>query len=527
MSASTDTVAHGPIRWFPIADLTAPPGITDRCTPEAVRAAVAHIEGVDVTSVTVNTSGRHDMEGGPVEGLPNFCDVRLRQISPGGHLVEITVWVPLAWNGRFMGTAGGGNRTRVHVDLPDFFRIMTLPRALINGFAAASTDGGNRDERLFDWGLDVETGDLDWELIQNWVHRSTHDMTIIGKAVVEGIHGSAPSYSYFQGTSGGGRQALMEAQRYPDDYDGIWATDPAINWSRFIPAEIWPALVMKEYGNPLAPSKLETFRQGVIAAGNRAQAIATSFVTTVDPPAWDPYELVGTSSEAGEITATDATVMQKIWEGPRSRNGDIQWFGLRPGTESWGMTAPDAGLAVTTEANGTLAPVPFPIAKAYIGGWLLRDSEWDWTTLTFEQFDELLEQSVREFSELDTDDPDLTGLRDNGGKLLITHGLDDEVIFPMGTVHYVQRVHGDMGGVEGTAPFLRLFLSPGDGHSHAAAAGPGVTLAGGMAALMDWVENGHAPNTLAVERHNLSGGPITMTGSVDAYRQPDPQSAAR
>ncbi|WP_405539588.1 tannase/feruloyl esterase family alpha/beta hydrolase [Streptomyces sp. NBC_00075] len=530
MTDPTEISEYGPVRWFPTDGLTPSPGIADRCTVDVVRQAVAHIEGVEVTSVAVNTSGRHEMAVGG--GLPDFCDVRLRQRGPGGHTAAITVWVPLAWNGRFIGTAGGGTRTTTDVQHSDVFRIVTLQRALMNGFAAASTDAANRDERPSSWALDVGTGELDWELIRNWVHRSTHDMTVVGKAVVEGIHGSAPLYSYFQGTSGGGRQALMEAQRYPEDYDGIWSAEPAINWSRFVPAAIWPVLVMKEYANPLAPAKLEAFRQAVIEAGRGADA-ATPFVTTFDPPVWDPHELVGTSTEAGVITATDATVMGKIWEGPRSPDGGFRWFGLRPGTESWGSTGAEAGLAMTAEVDGKLVPAPFPIAEAYVGAWVCRDPEWDWTTLTFAEFDDLFDRSVREFHELDTDSPDLSELRDRGGKLLLTHGLDDEVIFAMGTVHYFRRVLDAMGGVEGTDSFARLFLTPGDGHSHVTAAGPGVTLAAGMAALMDWVENGRAPDALQVKRYDPTGSTVTMTGAVGAYpsapatREPSiPESAS-
>ena len=515
--------------------VTRPEGILDRCTVPAVQAAVAHLDGVRVVSVTVNTSGHHCEQAGDAmpenleaitahrgeaaeaaveRDLPDFCDVRLEQ-TVGGHVVRTTVWAPLDWNGRFFGLGGQGNRASAPWIYPDVVRIASLPRVLRNGFAAAETDAGNRDERFADWGLDLESGELDWELVRNWVHRSTHDMTLIGKAVTTAIQGAPPAYSYFQGTSGGGRQAMMQAQRYPQDYDGVWSSDPGINWTRMIPATLWPAVVMNEYGNVLPPAKLRAFRQAAIEASG-PDARRDGFISTPEAPAWDPHELIGAPTEAGEITARDAMVMQKIWEGPRTPDGAFLWFGLRPGAESWGDNLFGSGTVTSVLENGVLTAVPFEIGRAY-GAWLFRDPRWDWRTLTTRNFHQMMEISVRDFAELDTTDPDLSGLRDSGGKLLLSHGLDDEIVTPSGTLHYFQRVFETMGGVEATSAFARLFLSPGEGHSHVTAAGPGLTLARGMAALMEWVENGRAPDSIPTERRDAATGEITMTRLVCAH----------
>lgn len=536
MNSSISLRGQGPIHWISMEESARSHAILNCCTVSALQDSVAHLDGVRVVSATVNRSGQYRE---PLDGampaninaitadraevandaavekeLPDFCDVRLEQ-TVGGHVVRTTVWVPLEWNGRFFGLGGQGNRTSTPWIYPEVVRIATLPRVLRNGFAGAETDGGNRDSRFADWGLDVETRELDWELIRNWAHRSTHDMTIIGKAVTTAIHGKEPRYSYFQGTSGGGRQAMMQAQRYPLDYDGVWSADPAINWARKALTGLWPAVVMKDHNNALPPAKLHAFRTAFLKSCG-AEAARDGFVSAFEAPFWDPRELVGAHTEAGEITATDATVMQKIWEGPRRPDGEFLWFGTRPGAESWGDNIYGVGTMVTVEQDGKLSPVPFELARAY-GSWLLRDPDWDWKTLTIENFHEMSDKSVRDFSELDTADPDLSGLRDAGGKLLLTHGLDDEVIPSAGTLHYFRRVVEAMGGVESTSQFARMFLSPGDGHSHVTGAGPGITLSAGMIALMDWVENGRSPDAIVAEKYDLKTGTVTMSRPVCAY----------
>lgn len=525
MNKKINISKQGLTKWISMDGIKRPENITDRCKLEVVQQALDHMEGINVLSVTVNTTGEYQPSlppylaglGRPVpqiiKGLPDFCDVRVHHQTLGGHVEHITVWVPLDWNKRFLGIAGGGNRTDGPLILMDQLRVATLPIAIQNGFSVATTDGGNRDQRVAGWGLNPETGELDWELIRNWAHSSTHTMTVVGKVVTEAIHGSAPIYSYMQGSSGGGRQAIVEAQRYPDDYDGIWSDCPAINWTKFIPTEIWPALVMKEYKNPMHPAKFEAFRTAVINKydGNEG------FVDSIQIPEYNTRDLIGKQTEAGEITELDAIVMQKIWQGPRTSEGEFLWYGIRPGTESWGSNILQTGLAKIHEIGGKVIPEPFPMATDYIGAWLLREPNWDWTTLTFSQFEELFKMSVRDYAEIASDNPDLTAFHNSGGKLLLTHGLNDEVIFPEGTIDYYKRVIEVIGNQEETSQFLRLFLSPGDGHSHITTAGPGLSLATGMIALMEWVENNNAPQTLIGEKFDMSSGKITITKPIHAY----------
>ena len=171
--------------------------------------------------------------------------------------------------------------------------------------------------------------------------------------------------------------------------------------------------------------------------------------------------------------------MAKIWDGPVTVQGKKLWYGLERGASLAGL----AGTA--TSAAGVTTGVPFPIPVSWLGLWLQRNPSWNWQTLTYPQFDPLFAQSVAEFSStIATDNPDLSAFRHDGGKILIWHGLADQLIFPQGTINYYQRVQQAMGGAAATDSFARLFLAPGAQHC-ASAAGPAP--ADPLKAVVNWV----------------------------------------
>jgi hypothetical protein len=165
-------------------------------------------------------------------------------------------------------------------------------------------------------------------------------MTVAGKAVTQASYPSRLSYSYFTSCSTGGREGLMEAQRYPADYNGIVSGSPAINRTKFIPSELRPELVMLQ-GNDFLPACKET------AFANAVTAACADGSGVVENPAachFNPFTLVGEVTPCGTITKTDAAVMEKIWEGPVV-DGKHLWYGLEPGSSV-------LSLAATTSSNG-------------------------------------------------------------------------------------------------------------------------------------------------------------------------------
>lgn len=530
------------VQWVNIGDLEEYAEMQTRCDSDRLQFALTHLGNVEVVHAEYVSGGFHEVPRQPfdlpgfvqndverLEGLPDFCDVRVRVIGDLGETSIVTVWVPSKWNGRFLGVGGGSSRTEPMMwEAPTFARALTLPVALRNGFATAKTDGANRSASFNDWALDDDTGDLDWPLIQNLAHRSTHIMARVAKAVIEVLRGELPEYSYLAGCSGGGRQALAQAQTHPGDYDGIWAANPAIHWTKFAVAGMWPPLVMKELGG-LSAQKLEVFRQAAIDANDGVDGHRDGVIGAFDSHSFDPKSLVGVNTSDGPITYENAIAMAMIWNGPRRGNGDFLWYGLRPGTESWSVMSTNvgidldqsnpaaAGVCATIRIDGVDRPLPFSVMHSYLSTWLLRDRNWDWTTLTFGQFEELFDRSVKELSILDSADPNLGKFDECGGKLLLTHGANDEVIPVDGTIEYYKDVVRVVGSIDQTREFARLFVTEGDGHGDLIHPGPGLSMAGGMSALMRWVEQGDVPDSIIAERMDPLSAELTATRPVYAY----------
>ncbi len=435
---------------------------------------------------------------------PATCKVHATVTHPpAGDTVNIDVWLPVeGWNGRFQGVGGGGY-------------VGGSPQSLAapvrQGYGAGSTDTGHVGGSG-DFVLDAN-GRLNWQLIRDFAYLGIHEMTVVGKAVTAAFYGKRARYTYWNGCSTGGRQGLAEAQRFPDDYDGILSAAPAINWSRFIPAELWPQLVMLRDGDALPQCKFAAFQAAAIdACDGVGDGVHDGVIGDPARCSFDPRKLIGTVTACGTITAQDASVVEKILAGPRTATGEFLWYGLALGT-------PFGALAGTTTTGGTTTGTPFPIAVTHIGTWLLQNPTWDWRTITYEQFDQLFVQSVEEYTAvIGTDNPDLRPFRRSGGKLLLWHGQADQLIFPQGTVNYYERVKDVTGGrIE---DFARLFLAPGVAHC---AGGAGPNPDNPLGALVDWVERGKPPQILNGVVRDLSGAvtqsrPICLYPEVATYR---------
>jgi len=460
-----------------------------------------HLRGVQVDSAGVNATGAFSAPGQPpVTGLPAFCDVTLTQPDRAGHPMDIEVWLPSQWTGRFQGVGGSYYTCGVNHS--------ELASAIEGGYSAASTDCGLPASGALTgaWALRPD-GKLNWPLIDDFAYAGIHDMSVAGKAVTRAYYPSPLRYSYFNGCSTGGREGLMEAQRYPGDYNGIAAGAPAINWTRFVPSGIWPQLVMKE-SNDFLPGCIEN---AFTASAVRACGSAGGVITNPSACDWNPADLVGVRTPCGVITREDAAVMERIWQGPVSTTGKKLWYGLERGASLATLAA------TTTGPDGVTSGIPFSIAVGYLGTWLLRNPSWNWQTLTYAQFDELFTRSVSEFSDaIATDNPDLSAFRHDGGKIIIWHGLADQEIFPQGTVNYYQRVRKAMGGSAATDSFARLFLAPGAQHC-ASAAGPAPAPGQPLAAVVNWVELGTAPATIPGETIDPATGGVASSRPLCLY----------
>jgi feruloyl esterase len=223
------------------------------------------VSSVDVTSKNVawpSTSDLLNVYRVPKNGTVAVCQLTVNYTHPGWN-DNVTTWISLpldSWNGRFAGMGGGGYTTG---------ELVHNSQAAFEGFAAASTDGGHSGSATTEsWALASE-GNVNWPNLNDFSSVALDDAASLGKAATKMFYGRPAKYSYWNGCSTGGRQGHMMAQRYPTQYDGILAGAPAINWDKFIPAEYWPQVMMKELGEFLNFSHIGVIRQILLTSVNR------------------------------------------------------------------------------------------------------------------------------------------------------------------------------------------------------------------------------------------------------------------
>ncbi|WP_033216234.1 DUF6351 family protein [Kitasatospora phosalacinea] len=475
------------------------------CTSPVVRApagtAVENVTAAAHAAGTFDVPAVFPLPGFPVADVPAFCDVTITLTHPGqGDHAKVRVWLPQQnWNGRLQ-TIGGQAYAA-----GDYGAGLT--GAIKSGYAAATTDAGVGTYLDTGWALNG-AGRVDTALLQDFASRSQHEAAVVAKEVVADHYARAASYAYFNGCSTGGRQGYMEAQRYPGDYDGILANAPAVNWDEFEVATLWPQVVMNEAKTYPSACEFKAFTDAAVQACDGADGVEDGLVTDPDECGYDPRRLVGTTVECDgrqvTVTAADAEVVRRIWDGPRTAAGRKLWSGVPVGADLSALAG------TTTDAAGNPVGQPFPVPAAWVSTWLKKQPGFDVSTVTTDQFTQLFAQSRAEYDRvIGTDDPDLTAFRAAGGKLLSWHGSADEYIPANGTVQYRQRVERKMGGAAKVDDFYRLFLAPGTAHC-------GLNTQGGdLAALTAWVERGRAPRTLAATLTTATGG--TVDRNLCAY----------
>ena len=331
------------------------------------------LASLELPGTTVDSVSVEQGKSGPV------CRVTATVTHPpAGDRIKVFVALPMqGWNGRYQATGGGGYAGGSPNNI-------TQPADL--GYVSSATDTGHAGGSG-SFALDAN-GRLNWQLIRDNASLGVHQMTVVSKALTRALYGTPPRYSYFNGCSSGGRQGLMEAQRFPDDYDGILAIAPAINWAQFLPADIWPQVVMLDTGNFLPACKADLATAAAVKACDTIDGVEDGVLEDPRRCTFDAKALVGTHTDGcGAFTSADATVIQKTWDGPRRAGGAKMWYGLARG-------APLTRLAGTT--GSPPAGQPFRIALEWLRYFLLQDPSWDWTTLTPARFEQLFDQSVEQ-----------------------------------------------------------------------------------------------------------------------------------
>ncbi|GGM89758.1 putative esterase [Dyadobacter beijingensis] len=436
--------------------------------------AKARIPQATITAAECVPAGTFSPPGStqPVTGLPAFCRVAaVLKPTPDSH-IRIELWLPeTGWNERFLGTGTGGGA--------GYINYGSLAMGLRKGFATVNTDMGTSP------GANEQTGHP--EKWADFGHRATHEMTVAGKAITEAYYQKAARTAYFSGCSTGGQQALMESQRYPDDYDGILAGAPANNRTHLHTGFVWILRATNDIpGGALPKAKLDLVTRAVLSAcaGKDGGAPGDRFLTNPAACRFDPETLPvcpdGTDDSTC-LTKTQLAALKKIWQGPvNPRTGERIYTPIPLGSES-------VAAGIDMQQN----PAQAPHALFYQYKWAFG-KDFDYKTFDFDRNQDQLDALLGPV--LNANSTDLSAFKNKGSKLLMYTGTADPLVPYQDALSYYERVMGVQGGLRQTQDFFRLYLIPGMGHC---SGGPGLNDGGDMlTALIEWKEKGTAPRQL-------------------------------
>ncbi|KQT09317.1 hypothetical protein ASG30_12100 [Ramlibacter sp. Leaf400] len=443
-------------------------------------------------------------DGRAYDRVPPFCKVSAVATPTPDSLINIEVWLPTQadWNGRFEGIGNGGYAGTIAVGAPAM--VVGLRRL----FAVATTDMGTAPSAN-------NNGDLlvghpqKWE---DWGHRATHVMTTVSKQLIAAHYGRAPAFSYFNGCSTGGQQALMTAQRHPGDYDGILAGAPANNRTHVHTGLVWNFQAQKA---TLASTFNSDHARLITAAVARACAVKSgglaqdTFLTDPRTCDWDPGELQCTSPLSTNcLSPEQVAAARTIYQGATNRA-----TGRRIASASTRGAESDSLFG--WQSQGRAEPQFGSLFKWVFG------LAWQATTYDFDQHMAAVDSLLAPI--LNANNPDLGAFRARGGKLIAYHGTADPLIPVQDLINYYHRVAqaqpGSLKvGLDRTRQFFRLFVVPGMAHC---AGGDGPNAFGNlfsgavvapeppaadvshdaMVALQNWVEGGSGPDALTATKY--------------------------
>jgi len=305
-------------------------------------------------------------------------------------------------------------------------------------------------------------------------------MAVKSKTIIAAFYDRAPRFSYWTGCSTGGRQGLMAAQRYPEDFDGIVAGAPANNQTQLCAWRIAvEAKILQEPTSVVPQAKLALVNRAVLTACDALDGVADGLLADPDQCHFDPAALLCRGGDDC-LTAPQVEAVKMGYAPARKKTGELIYPGLVPGGET--------GWAMLTAAN----PEPGMIDVSMFRYVAHEDPAWDWRTFDLDRDSALTDKKA---GFIDATNPDLSPFRARGGKLIIYHGWNDGgsggAISPQNSVNYYSSVLATMGPRQ--QEWLRLFMVPGMAHC---GGGPGPNQVNWMAALERWRESGIAPDQL-------------------------------
>jgi feruloyl esterase len=463
------------------------PGASAAGTCEGL--ASRSIPNVTITSARTVPAGAFapPESGAALQGfpeLPTFCRVTTVLKPSADSHIETELWLPLEdWNGKFQAVGNGGWAGAIGYP--------AMARALADGYATAATDTGHT-------GNDAAFAIDHPEKLVDFAFRAVHEMTATSKTLVTDFYSRAPRLSYWNGCSTGGRQGLMEAQKYPEDFDAILAGAPANYQTHLHAWDLGVAVpALKDPASAVPAAKLAVLNKAVLQACDAADGVKDGLLNEPQSCRFDPSTLLCRGSDTGDcLTAPQVESVKRMYARAHTKSGAVIFPGKAPGSET-GWTAIAGG---TQPAGVSLGS--FRVAY--------NDANWDWRTFDLDRDLKIVDERVGAI--VNAVNPDLAAFKARGGKLLLYHGWNDTAISPGNTVEYYQSVLGKMGSRQDE--WIRLFMAPGMQHC---GNGPGPNQADFISVLERWRELGAAPDHIVAS--HVTGNRVDMTRPLCPYPQ--------
>lgn len=494
--ATTLLIAPGSAPSAEAKDKSAPPGLPVHCGELATNPANGLAGNPAVKSVTVTVI--------PAAGANKaYCQVNVLYGTSPEQNINIRVGLPLnsldggaggvqgAWNGRTQGIGGGGCAGSLAVNAP-----------VNTGYVGSGTDTGHAGGNC-EPGVNAD-GTYNLQFINDFIRNAMKQQVLLSKAVTRAYYGLAPAYNYWNGCSTGGRQGYVLAQELPNELDGILANAPAIYWTRFQTAQMWGQVLMNNnLGAVISAAK---FNQTTTSAVNACDGADGVMDGVIDDPRTCHFSATAnicgtpTAPAANCLTAAEADVIDRIWDGPRNPDGQKIWFGLDRGTSLPAL-------------NGA---TPFALGVTQFH-WDEHDLNFDWRTVSVDGYAQVAQDGSQNIADVTDTFGDLDVFRRHGGKLLTFVGGNDQLIMPRGVINYYRQMaspgNGGNPDFESLQAFYRLFRAPGVGHC---GGGSGPQPQNLFDALVNWVENGVAPEQIL---GRITTGGVTRTRPLCPYPQ--------
>jgi Tannase and feruloyl esterase len=462
------------------------------------------------------------------DGLPAYCQVRGIAVPA----ISFELRLPLEnWNGKLYMAGCSGFCGRLYSDLPNFTNAMN--HGLQRGYAAATMDSGHWGGTVTDgrWALNDRIAETDWAF------RSATETARVAKLVLQAHYGRPQSRAYFAGCSNGGRMALMEAQRFPADFDGIIAGAPALDLAGLAATHFaWVVQANRrdDGSEILARDKVAAIATAVVDACDATDGTIDRLIDDPRRCSWQPASLACSAKGNGPDSAAEASEERDSRSDPASfclQDDEIavleKWYG--GARDSQGRALYTGGVPLGSEPYWPLLLMGVPGARdpsllSLFAQDFLRymafahDPGEDYDTADYD-FDHDPPRLAHMAALYDAEQANLAEFQRRGGKLIIYHGWADPLVTPFRTVEYFESLQGANGGARATAEFARLFMLPGFGHC-GLQDGPGANDAGfdPLPALEAWVEQGIAPDSIPAQRRDTAGA-VRWSRPVCAYPQ--------